>query len=91
MRRYHLLDTIRQYALEKLIETSAHENIRIQHLSYFLALAEQAGLALKGPGQVEWLARLLNERDNLRAALDWAAKTNVEAGLALPSSLGIRF
>jgi non-specific serine/threonine protein kinase len=90
-RRYHLLDTIRQYAHEKLIETSAHENIRSQHLSYFLAFAKQAGLALKGPAQVEWLGRLLEERDNIRAALDWASKTNVKAGLALPSSLGIRF
>jgi non-specific serine/threonine protein kinase len=90
-RRYHLLETIRQYAHEKLIETSAHENIRIQHLRYFLALAKQAGPALKGPSQVEWLARLLDERENIRTALDWASKTNVEAGLALPSSLGVRF
>lgn len=90
-RRYHLLETIRQYAHEKLIETSAHENIRIQHLRYFLALSERAGPALKGPAQVEWLARLLDERDNIRSALEWASKTNVEAGLALPSNLGIRF
>ncbi len=90
-RRYHLLETIRQYAHEKLIETNAHENIRIQHLRYFLALSEQAGPALKGPAQVEWLARLLDERDNIRTALDWATETNVEAGLALPSILGVRF
>ena len=90
-RRYYLLETIRQYAHEKLIETSAHENIRIQHLRYFLALSEQAGPALKGPAQMEWLARLLVERDNIRSALEWASETNVEAGLALPSNLGVRF
>ena len=90
-RRYHLLETIRQYAHEKLIETSAHENIRTQHLRYFLALSEQAEPALKGPAQVEWLARLLDERGNIRSALEWATETNVEAGLALPSNLGIRF
>ena len=90
-RRYYLLETIRQYAHEKLIETSAHENIRIQHLRYFLALSERAGPALKGPAQMEWLARLLVERDNIRSALDWASETNVEAGLALSSNLGVRF
>jgi predicted ATPase/DNA-binding XRE family transcriptional regulator len=90
-RRYHLLETIRQYAHEKLIETSEHENIRTQHLRYFLALSEQAGPALKGPAQVEWLRRLHNERDNIRSALEWASETNVEAGLALPRNLGVRF
>ena len=89
--RYHLLETIRQYAHEKLIETGEHENIRTQHLMYFLALSEQAEPALNGPAQVEWLRRLLVERDNIRSALGWASETNVEAGLALPSNLGRGF
>jgi predicted ATPase/DNA-binding XRE family transcriptional regulator len=89
--RYHLLETIRQYAHEKLIETSARENIRNQHLRYFLALSEQAGPPLKGPAIMEWLRRLLDERGNIRSALEWASETNVEAGLALPSNLGERF
>jgi predicted ATPase/DNA-binding XRE family transcriptional regulator len=89
--RFHLLETIRQYAHEKLIETSAHESTRNQHVRYFLDLAEKGGPALKGPAQMEWLVRLMVERDNIRSALEWACETNVEAALAIPSNLGVRF
>jgi non-specific serine/threonine protein kinase len=86
-RRYRLLETIRQYTHEKLVESGEEENIRTQHLKYFLQLSEQAELALKGPEQIEWYARLNDERDNLRAALAWAEKTNVEAGLFIAGRL----
>ena len=83
-RRYRLLETIRQYARERLIESGEQENIRTRHLKYFSQFAEQAELALRGPGQAEWYARLFDERDNIRAALEWADQTNdVEAGLYL--------
>ena len=86
-RRYRLLETIRQYAHEKLVEFGEEENIRIQHLKYFLQLSEQAEPALRGPTQVEWFARLNDERDNIRAALAWAEKTDVEAGLFIAGRL----
>src|SRR6266545_1006003 len=63
--------------------------IRTRHLKYFSQLAEAAESALKGPSQIEWMARLNDERDNIRAALDWADKTDVEAGLDLSSNLNI--
>jgi hypothetical protein len=62
--------------------------IRTRHLKYFSQLAEVAESALRGPTQVEWMARLNDERDNIRSALDWADKTNVEAGLYISSRLG---
>jgi tetratricopeptide (TPR) repeat protein len=55
--------------------------IRTRHLKYYLQLSEQAEPALRGPSQMEWMARLMDEQDNIRAALAWADKTDVEGGL----------
>lgn len=63
------------------------DEIRTRHLKYFSQLAEQAEVALRGPAQIEWMARLNDERDNIRAALAWADKTDVEAGLYISSRL----
>jgi predicted ATPase/DNA-binding SARP family transcriptional activator len=87
--RYRRLETIRQYAREKLKDSDEEENIRDRHLKYFLQLSEQAETALRGPTQIEWMSRLNDERDNIRAALEYAAKNNdVEAGLYLSGRLG---
>ena len=72
-RRFHLHETIRQYAHEKLIEAGEQENIRSQHLKYFLDLSGLAEPALHGPHQMEWYNRLTDERDNLRVALAHAS------------------
>jgi tetratricopeptide (TPR) repeat protein len=63
------------------------EKIRTRHLKYFLALSELAEPALRGPAQIEWMTRLNDERDNIRVAITWADKTDVEAGLYLSSRL----
>ncbi len=86
-RRYHLLEMIRQYTHEKLMNSGDDEKIRTLHLNYFLNLSTQARLALRGPSRVDWMERLNDERNNLRAALHWAEKTDVEAGLYLSSRL----
>jgi non-specific serine/threonine protein kinase len=88
-RRYRLLETIRQYARERLIESGEEENIHTQHLQYFLQLSEQAESGLRGPEQVEWMSRLHDERENIRAALEWADKMDVQAGLYLASRLDV--
>ena len=79
--RYRFHEIVRQYAREKLVQTDEEENIRTQHLKYFLQFSEQAESALRGPAQMEWYARLNDERDNIRAALEHADHTDVEAGL----------
>src|SRR6185436_756467 len=85
--RYHLLETIRQYSRERLLEAGGGEKIRDQHLAYFLKLAEQSDPELRGPNQVMWLDRLEHEVDNIRAALEWALEIHVEASLRLASAL----
>jgi predicted ATPase/DNA-binding SARP family transcriptional activator len=85
--RYRFHEFVRQYARERLVETGEEEIIRTRHLKYFLQFTESAEPALRGPAQMEWYARLDHERDNIRAALEWADKTDVEAGLYLSSRL----
>jgi predicted ATPase/DNA-binding XRE family transcriptional regulator len=77
--RYRMLEPVRQYALEKLEESTEAEEIRRRHAAFFLALAERAEPELRGPTQVQWLNQLDRENDNLRAAMGWALSTgNVE-------------
>jgi non-specific serine/threonine protein kinase len=71
--RYRLLETIRQYAGEKLMERGGIDAARRRHFDYFAALAQRGAEALYGPYALEWLDRLEAEQENLRAALDWSA------------------
>jgi predicted ATPase/DNA-binding SARP family transcriptional activator len=70
--RYRLLETVREYALDRLIESGEQEPARCRHLAHYLALAEEAEKHLHGGDQTQWLERLEAERDNLRAALMFA-------------------
>ncbi len=62
---------IRKYGLERLAVVGELERARDAHAQYYLALAEKAEPALKGPGQAFWLEQLEHKRQNLRAALQW--------------------
>ena len=80
--RFVMLETIHEYAREKLGQSAEAEQIRRTHAEYFLTLAEEANPQLRGPDQLEWLERLEAEHDNMRAALSWALERN-EAEVAL--------
>ncbi|WP_326588993.1 AfsR/SARP family transcriptional regulator [Streptomyces sp. NBC_01294] len=67
--RYRMLETIRAYGLEKLTEAGEQETVRRAHAAYFTGLAEAADPYLRRAEQLEWLARLTAEHDNLAAAL----------------------
>jgi predicted ATPase len=83
-----MLDTIREYALERLADSGEEAIVRRQHATYFLSLAEQAAAELKGPRRTTWLNRLEDEHDNLRAALRWAKEQReVQIGLRLAVAL----
>jgi predicted ATPase/class 3 adenylate cyclase/Tfp pilus assembly protein PilF len=69
--RFAMLETVKEYAREKLEESGETEKIKRAHIEYFLALAEEANPKLKGPDQLEWLQRLEAEHENMRAALEW--------------------
>ncbi len=83
--RYVLLETIRQYAHEKLIESGDVGKTQDRHLNYFVKWAENAESHLTGPDQILWLDRYEMEKDNLRTALRWsqADPKGAEAGLML--------
>jgi predicted ATPase/class 3 adenylate cyclase len=85
--RYRLLETIRQYARERLVEAGGSEKLRNRHLDFYMKYAERAEPELRGPNQVAWLDRLEKEIDNMRAALEWSPDGQVAAGMRLASSL----
>jgi predicted ATPase/DNA-binding CsgD family transcriptional regulator len=89
-RRYRLLETIRQYAYEKLDEAGNAAVIRDRHLEYFLQWAESNVNHLMRPEQHEWLRLFEVEYDNLRAALEWGQKNPAKArqGLRLAVACG---
>jgi predicted ATPase/DNA-binding CsgD family transcriptional regulator/transcriptional regulator with XRE-family HTH domain len=80
--RLRLLETIREYGLERLETSGEVEITRRAHAAYYLKLVEEAEPHLKGARQTEWLARLDQEQGNLRATLRWFIKRG-EAELAL--------
>ena len=89
--RYRLLETVRQYARDQLMESGTREAGRTRHRDHFLALAEEAKPKLRGPEQALWLDRLESEHDNMRAALEWCLdddEEGAEPGLRLSGALG---
>jgi predicted ATPase len=87
--RLAMLETIREYALERLEESGEAEVIRRQHALYCLALAEQAQAQPVGAQQAAAMLRLEADHDNLRAALAWGLDGGAEeVGMRLAMALG---
>lgn len=88
--RYGLLETVRQYARERLIEADELESVCVRHLDFYVRLMAEAWDAIGGEDEAVWLERLEHEHDNLRAALAWALETErVEAALRLAKTLWV--
>ena len=85
--RYRMLEMIRQYAHHRLLESGGVENLREQHLDYYLALSLQAEVQLRAKDSREWKERLEAEIDNLRQALEWSLSASIEKGLRLAAAL----
>ena len=86
--RFVMLETIREYARERLELSGEAEEIRRMHAEYFLALAEQGASEQQGLEETAWLERLDLEHDNMRAALSWMLESEeAEPGLRLSGAL----
>ncbi|MDQ3496322.1 MAG: tetratricopeptide repeat protein [Actinomycetota bacterium] len=85
--RFVMLETIHEYARERLEESGVAEALRRSHAEYFLAIAEEAEPELSGPQQRDWLERLEVEHDNLRGALSWSLGNEPETALQLAGTL----
>ena len=86
--RYRLLETIRQYALERLVETGEAPIIRDGHLGFYLALAEKSEPYIFSAESAIWVSRLDKELDNIRAAMDWSTNSGkAVAALRIAGSL----
>ncbi len=85
--RYGMLETIRQYASDRLVAGGEADMIRARHLARFRRSAVDARAGLEGADMVAWLERLDGELDNLRAALDWAFEVDERAALEMCEAL----
>ncbi len=88
--RFWMLETIREYAAERLETSAERDEVRIAHAAYVRTLAESAEPHLRaGPEQEDWIRRLEHELDNVRAALGWAlGGGGEELGLEIATALG---
>ncbi len=77
--RYSLLQTLRDYGLERLAAEGEEETARLAHAMWYIALAEAARPHLVGRGQAAWFERVQPELENLRVAADWLLATGREA------------
>lgn len=86
--RVRLLDTIREYAAERLVERGEEEAIRARHRDWYMALAERAVPEMSGADQRGWLDRLELEHDDIRAVLDRAV-AQPEPGVAIRTAFAM--
>jgi tetratricopeptide (TPR) repeat protein/DNA-binding CsgD family transcriptional regulator len=89
--RYAMLQTIRDFATELLIDASEEENVYEQHASYYVALSEEIRAELTGSGAAHWLKRVEAEIDNLRSAHRWLLSRESYTGAQAISSALPRF
>ena len=87
--RFLMLETLREYAREKLEEAGELDSVGDRYLDYFVGFAETAEEGLQGNAQAPWLRRLDADQNNLRAALAWSLSRDdrVEKGLRLAGAL----
>jgi predicted ATPase/class 3 adenylate cyclase len=89
--RFVMLETLREYGSEQLEANGEQSTIRQRHANFFLSIAEQTKARLGSAGQVEWIDRMEQEHDNLRAALEWSKTADgaAETCLRLADALGL--
>jgi len=86
--RYSMLETIREYARERLEQMNEAPVLRDRHARHYLEVAREADEQLTGPQQAEWLTRLAHEQDNVRGALARASVSDHELAVELAAAAG---
>ncbi|WP_459800941.1 BTAD domain-containing putative transcriptional regulator [Herbidospora sp. RD11066] len=87
--RYRMLETIREYGLERLAERGEVDDVRSAHTRYFLDLAEQGSRQMHGHGQLTWIRILGTDHDNLLAAFHYAIeRDDARTATRLTAALG---
>jgi len=81
--RYRMLETVRQYARDKLLEMNESEEARNAHFEFFFQFTETAAHEGEHLQDLTWMTRLEAEHDNLRAALEWSLDKKIEAALRM--------
>jgi predicted ATPase/class 3 adenylate cyclase/DNA-binding CsgD family transcriptional regulator len=87
LNRFVMLETVRQYAHEKLVDEKEAATVRTRHMQYFFQLVEELAPKIRSQEQIDILDRLEIELGNLRLALEWGLQTDIEAELTLASAL----
>jgi predicted ATPase/class 3 adenylate cyclase len=86
--RFSMLETIREFALERLTSLADEADVVRDHAWHFRDVAEEAERHLTQEGRIYWLAKLEADHDNLRAAIDWSERTrDVETGLRIGAAI----
>ncbi len=88
--RYRMLETVKQYAAEKIVEAGEDLGTRERHAAYFARICQEIEPQLTGPDQIRWLDTLDREHDNIRASLKFARDhpEHIETGLAIVGAIG---
>jgi predicted ATPase/class 3 adenylate cyclase len=90
--RYRMLETVRLYAFDRLVDFGEERAVRRRHRDHYLAFAEEAARRTRGPQQRRWLDVLVGATDNLRAAFRWSCQNNeLDAALRIATALGDLF
>ena len=86
--RFRLLETLRQYGNERLVEAVDADSTEHRYRDYVVALSEAAAAGMNGPGHADWLERLEDEQDNLRKVLSWCLVHDRNTAIELATVLG---
>ncbi len=89
--RFNFLETIHEFAREKLKQAGEEAIMKNRHLAYFCQIAERVETEIEYENQTAWLNRCEAEHNNMRAALDWALNdgADLQTGVRLAASLGL--
>ena len=86
--RFGMLETIREYATERLADGGRADDVALHHADYFAELSERAEPEFVGEEQVAWLDRFEREHENIRAALGWCLRSGrTEPGLRIAAAI----